>query len=45
MFYTIHIFEPDLEFQNGGQGWIRTIVPLGTDLQSVAFNRSATYPF
>ena len=30
---------------NGGQGWIRTIVPCGTDLQSVAFNHSATYPF
>ncbi len=29
---------------NGGQGWIRTIVPRGTDLQSVAFNHSATYP-
>ncbi len=28
-----------------GQGWIRTSVPLsGTDLQSVAFNHSATYP-
>ena len=31
-------------FINGGQGWVRTIVPLGTDLQSVAFNHSATCP-
>ena len=28
----------------GGQGWIRTTVPFGTDLQSAAFNHSATYP-
>ena len=30
---------------SGGQGWIRTTVPFGTDLQSAAFNHSATYPF
>jgi len=30
----------------GGQGWIRTSVPhCGADLQSAAFNHSATYPF
>ena len=28
----------------GGQGWIRTSVLERTDLQSVAFNHSATYP-
>ena len=45
--YTIinRISNLDLRIQNGGQGWIRTIVPRGTDLQSVAFNHSATYPF
>ena len=29
---------------NGGEGWIRTIVPEGTDLQSAAFNHFATSP-
>ena len=30
--------------QNGGERWIRTIEPEGTDLQSAAFNHFATSP-
>ena len=29
---------------SGGEGWIRTIEPEGTDLQSVAFSLFATSP-
>ena len=29
---------------NGGRGWIRTIEPEGTDLQSAAFSHFATSP-
>jgi hypothetical protein len=32
------------ERRKSGQGWIRTSVPEGTDLQSAAFNHSATCP-
>ena len=30
--------------QSGGERWIRTIEPEGTDLQSVAFSHFATSP-
>ena len=30
--------------RNGGRGWIRTIEPEGTDLQSAAFSHFATLP-
>jgi hypothetical protein len=45
LYFKIRVSSPNIQLINGGQGWIRTIVPLGTDLQSVAFNRSATYPY
>lgn len=31
-------------YSNGGQDWIRTSEPLGTELQSVAFSHFATCP-
>ena len=32
------------EAKSGGERWIRTIEPEGTDLQSAAFNHFATSP-
>ena len=32
------------KYKNGGERWIRTIEPEGTDLQSVAFSHFAISP-